>query len=310
MAGFDPNFWQNYGFNDLEEQGPATTQPLSQQPKQTLFQRSNPSASHYALGAPPSTTSTSSEANIHSIPSAAPSSMSSPELQYPFGSQLQDFSSSTNTAYLSSADQSAFGAEPFGTDFADWQHPSAGEKQSTVGEWHGFFQPSSSAQSHGLFPEFSLPSNVSYLDPSPFKRPQARASSNSSTHSSPADASPTFQHALWQSSISNQTSARRGSYSRPAMQQPSHAVPQSPQQATTQASGWPSTGATVQSQNYALPEKQIFSSPTSVQDARFQNSPQNQPSQFFHQTSGNFVAPLESSCRFSSTPKLSLLSLL
>ena len=301
MSGFDPNFFQNLFTSEPEQQSssqaesssrhhPTTTRP-------TDFAYATPSTTSYVFGTGSSIASTSSEATSHTMQSTVPSSLSSPEQHFPFGQQLSDFSSSTNTGYLNSTDNSTYGAEPYGADFADYQGLLAGGKQQSgfVGEWHGFPPASSSVEHAGLFPGFSLPSNTAEFEPTPFKKPQAKAASWSSAVSSPADISPSFQQALWQSSTSHPTSARRSS-TYPVPNPPT--VPSSPQAATSQPQIWVAPGSSMQDQGYVLPEKQVFSSPTPVQDARFQSSPTTQQNHFFQQSSGNYVAPLESSCSF------------
>lgn len=279
MSGFDPEFLQHYFASGAEEQSLATRP--SDLPQTAL------AADTYPFGQA-STASTASDPSNHALTSG-PSSMGSPELHFPFGTSLSDLSH--GMGFVSSAEQSSFGFDQFPqTEFPEYQNFLAGEKQpGFVGEWQTFPQ-SSAVDSQNLFPSFSLPSN----DPSPFKKPQAKVSTSSSMSTSPADASPSFSKALWQGSHgSTGVQGRASSHQHPPIQ--SSRLPRSPQADFQQGQDF---GATLPSQDFVLPENQLFHSPTPVQGARFQSSPQTQQSQFFHQTSGNFVAPLESSCRF------------
>ena len=281
MSGIDPSFLQNY-FTSSVDDYPMTSRAAT-------FPQSNPS---YPYGHATTTASTTSDQPNFAL-AHEPSNMGSPEMHFPFGHSLSDFSNTTS--YMGSAEPSSFSLDQFHeTDFPDYQTLLAGKEQQSgfVGEWQNFPQSSSSAQNQNLFPTFSLPSN----DPSPFKKPQAKTStSSSSVSNSPADVSPSFQKALWQSSTTPVGVKRKAStYQHPPVK--ASRLPQSPQQAYPQAQAQARTDASVQGQEYLLPENQLYASPMPQQGTLFQNSPQAQQSQFFHQTSGNFVAPLESSC--------------
>ncbi|KAL9055393.1 MAG: hypothetical protein Q9162_003590 [Coniocarpon cinnabarinum] len=232
-TGMDPNFLQNYFTTGVEEssKGPGVPQ-------------SNTSVGPWTFGHGASTASTASEQPNYAFVGA---DLPASELHFPFGSTLTDFSN--NGGYVSSAEQSTFSMDPFpDADFPEYQSLLAGEKQSGfVGEWQTFPQSSSSVENQGLFSHLSVPSN----DPSPFKKPQAKASTSSSSMSnSPADVSPSFSKAPWQSATTPFGLKRRGS-SHPQAPAQSPRLPQSPQAAFSQGQDWAQPG-------YALPDPSLL----------------------------------------------------
>ena len=290
-SGMDRNFMQYY----MTRQGNPTSQQSSTTSRPSDFPQQGTPASSYPYGQITPTASTSSDNHSHAFTSG----MNSPELQFPpFGSSLSDFPS--GTGYMSSAEQPNFG---FDQSDMNYEAFLAGEKQPVfVGEWQSFPQSSSDASQHAVpmsFPSHQPPQSLTL-----FKKPEA-PTSTSSMKTLPSDASPSFQKALRQSSSAVATAPRRASshLQQPVMQGP-RSVPPSPQATISQGQDWMQPTAMLQSHNFLLPESQFFNSPTSVQEPHFPlSSPQAQQSLFFHQSSGNFVAPLESSC-WSSRPNL------
>lgn len=286
-----------------------TSQFEQKQQQQQHYLSQNPDAFTLA----PSLASSSSDTST-SLRSADSSSISSPQLRGPYATQILGHAQSAESGYFPAGDVPSYHPAPVEADFADYEKFLAGEGASSfVGTSQD--PPSSPAQVYGLFPNFQVSSMSSQVGPY-FKKPSAPPSRTGSYSNQPAG-SPLGIEPVSSESMSapgaraaasrSVTPARIGDPY--AVRQPTRSAmtpppAPSPHNIPTTRQDWASSQAAMAGHGFLEPESKIFPSPSLLDQESadvFPYSP-SLPSQFFHQSSGNFMPPLESSCSFSLPP--------
>ena len=276
----------------------------------------NTTASFYPSNSQPgmiqsaSAISSSSDTNT-SIRSAASSNIGSPQLGSSFPPQYHRPHQAGHCGFLTGGDDSQLQTGSFESHLAgDYEGLFAGERDPTgfVGE----SQPISSSSPRGFygyashFPSFPLPSQDEPSFKKPYATPKSTGESSHATNS-PSDVQLFRNQGEQWRQIHPGRAALVQSTGRPDLDSPGSSQilspsAHSPHAAHEEHPGWLPPNSLPQQSGYFLPESQSNASPSLQQQQEtsedFMSSPSSVQSHFFHQSSGNFIAPLESSCWF------------
>ena len=259
---------------------------------------------------PPSLMSSSSDTSA-SIRSTTSSSFNSPQIQGPLVPPVTSSGPGLHPAFIAGTDPSNFHPSPLEPGFVDYESFLAGEGSSGfVGRSQDF--SSSPTQVYGLFPNFAM-SSISSQQEHSFQNPYASPRQAIVPSNQPVP-SPSSAESFSESSRDPRSRGPRSRTMTPAgtgdqtafrpPPRPATVSPASPTHfgSSTQRQDWAFNQPSALGRSFTTPEQALLSSPSYEQDPTdiFSFSP-TLPSQFFHQSSGNFIAPLESSCWFSFT---------
>ena len=268
---------------------------------------SNPSGPRSDFSQPPAAFATSSQANP-SIGSSAPSSMNSPQSQFPMPGPVAD------PGFVLPSNDQTFVQGSYDPGFFNYDYPLAGERASGfVGESESLRFPSvsSTQQVRGGFQTISpisVPSqeHFSFRFPhtstAPPTEPTLRATSSSPLQETPSFGSPSQPSWPQPTERASRRSAfsARSSYGSPIPQARDLSPLPYAQTSPRVRLPWTPQSPGLPEQRESAPELASLATTTAEAQAAdvFHTSPTTLQSQFFHQSSGNFIAPLESSCRF------------